>query len=390
MLDMKIPITKTVFGPEEEAAIVKPLRSGWVVQGTYVKEFEDKFAAYTGASHGVATTSCTTALHIAVAALGLQPGDEVIVPSFTWIATANVAEYMGAKPVFCDIDLATYNIDVAQIESLINERTVGIIPVHLFGLPADMGPIVDLANQHGLWVVEDAACGFGAHYHGQHVGTFGQMGAFSFHPRKSISTGEGGMITTNSAELDRLCRTLRDHGASRTDFDRHQEKAAFLLAQYNHLGYNFRMTDLQGAVGGVQMDKGDWVLEQRRRLVANYDKFLEGLGWLEAPIVPEGYEHGYQAYVALFSPETPTLQNVNTLNERRNALMTALEERGISTRQGTHAAALQGYYREKYSINPADYPVAFMAELLTITLPLYPQMTEEEQQYVCDTLVECM
>jgi dTDP-4-amino-4,6-dideoxygalactose transaminase len=189
---MQIPITRTYFGPEEEQAIIAPLRDGWVVQGKRVAEFESKFAQYTGATYAIATSNCTTALHIAVAALQLQPGDEVIVPAFTWISTANVVEYMGATPVFCDIDLTTFNIDVTQIESKITARTVGIIPVHLFGLAADMHPIQAMAAKHGLWIVEDAACGFAATYHGQHVGTFGDFGCFSFHPRKSITTGEGG------------------------------------------------------------------------------------------------------------------------------------------------------------------------------------------------------
>src|SRR5881394_3928340 len=181
---MKVPITKPLFGAEEFEAVQKPLASGWVVQGPYVKQFKDSFNGFTGSHFSIATSSCTTALHIAVAALGLKPGDEVIVPAFTWVSTANVVEYMGARPVFCDIDPSTFNIDPHRIAALINERTVGIIPVHLFGLCADMNPILDLAREHGLWIVEDAACAFGARYQGQHAGTFGEMGAFSFHPRK--------------------------------------------------------------------------------------------------------------------------------------------------------------------------------------------------------------
>ena len=217
---MKIPITKPFFGHEEKQAVQLPLESGWVVQGTFVRKFEEKFSIFTGAHFSIATTSCTTALHVAVTALGLKPGDEVIVPAFTWVSTPNVVEYMGAKPIFCDIDLHTFNIDIDQIETLITSKTVGIIPVHLFGLCADMDPILNMAKKHHLWVIEDAACAFGAWYHGQHAGTFGEIGCFSFHPRKSITTGEGGMITTAKAEIDRLSRMLRDHGASQTDFDR--------------------------------------------------------------------------------------------------------------------------------------------------------------------------
>src|SRR6185436_6919079 len=186
---MKIPITRPFFGEEERRALVAPLDTGWVVQGPEVDRFEKAFAAYAGARHAMATTSCTTALHLAVAALGLKPGDEVIVPGFTWVATPNVVEHMGATPVFCDIDLATFNIDVSRIERLITKNTVGIMPVHLFGLAADMDQVLAIARKHSLWVVEDAACGFAASYRGRHVGTFGDAGCFSFHPRKSITTG---------------------------------------------------------------------------------------------------------------------------------------------------------------------------------------------------------
>lgn len=383
---MNIPITKAVFGPEELRAVQLPLETGWVVQGPYVKQFEERFAAFTGAPFAAATSSCTTALHIAVAALGLKPGDEVIVPAFTWIATANVVEYMGATPIFCDVDLRTFNIDVEQAAALVTPRTVGIIPVHLFGLCADMGALMALAQRHGLWVVEDAACGFGGWYEGRHAGTFGDAGCFSFHPRKSITTGEGGMITTASADLDRLSRTLRDHGASRSDLARHHGKASFLLAEYNHLGYNFRLTDIQGALGCAQMDRAEWVLAERTRRAQRYDALLADVPWLDTPLVPAGYVHGYQSYVCLFRPEEPTLANVERLHAQRNALMSRMEEQGIATRQGTHAPTNTGYYAEKYGLRAEQFPGAHMAELLSLSLPLYPQMTDEEQDYVVEAL----
>ena len=383
---MKIPITKPVFGPAELRAVQQPLESGWVVQGPYVKEFEDKFSAFSGAEFSIATTSCTTALQIAVAILGLQPGDEVIVPAFTWISTANVVEFMGAKPVFCDIDLRTFNLDVGQIEPLITPRTVGIIPVHLFGLCAEMEPILEIAGRHNLWVVEDAACAFGAWYQGQHAGTFGAMGCFSFHPRKSITTGEGGMITTQRGDYDRLARTLRDHGASRSDLARHAGKASFLLAEYNHLGYNYRMTDLQGALGSAQMERAAWILAERARCAQVYDHLLAGMAWLATPVVPDGYVHGYQAYVCLFRPERPALANVEMLHEKRNRVMMALEAKGIATRQGTHAPVILGYYAGKYNLRPDQFPQAYLADHLSLTLPLYPQLTEAEQELVVTEL----
>lgn len=383
---MNIPITKPFFGSEELEAIQKLLESGWVVQGPYVEAFEDKFSNFTGTSFSVATSSCTTALHIAVAALGLKPGDEVIVPAFTWVSTANVVEYMGAKPVFCDIELQTFNIDPNQIETLITPRTVGIIPVHLFGLCADMWPIMEIARQHNLWIVEDAACALGAWYHRQHAGTFGEMGCFSFHPRKSITTGEGGMITTQREEFNQLARSLRDHGASRSDLARHEGKATFLLAEYNHLGYNYRMTDIQGALGCTQMDRVEWILAKRTHIARIYNEILSEVDWLETPLVSEGFVHGYQAYVCLFRPEEPDLGNVEQLHQQRNALMMRLEEKGIATRQGTHTPVILGYYTDKYKLRPEQFPNAYLADRLSLTLPLYVQMMEVEQALVVDEL----
>lgn len=379
---MNIPITKPVFGDEERAAVAAPLETGWVVQGPYVNRFEGLFSTFTGAPHSIAASSCTTALHLAVVALGLKPGDEVIVPAFTWVATANVVEYEGATPIFCDIDLATFNIDVALIESLITPRTVGIIPVHMFGLSADMAPILDIAKRCGLWMVEDAACGFNAWYHGRHAGTFGDAGCFSFHPRKSITTGEGGMITTGRADLDAKCRSLRDHGASRSDLARHQNAAAFLLSDYDHVGYNYRMTDIQGAMGCAQMGRAPAILAGRAARAHGYDAALAGVPWLDLPRVPVGYVHGYQAYVTLFRPETPTMHNVGALHERRNVLMASLEGKGIATRQGSHAPILQGFFARTYGLRPEQFPNACMADRLSLTLPLYPQMTDEEQAFV--------
>jgi dTDP-4-amino-4,6-dideoxygalactose transaminase len=381
-----IPITKPVFGPEELRAVQLPLENGWVVQGPYVEQFEQLFSQYTKARFSAATSSCTTALHIAVAALGLKPGDEVIVPAFTWVATANVVEYMGAKPVFCDVDLRTFNIDPAAIEPLVNERTVGLIPVHLFGLCAQMDEILELAGKHDLWVVEDAACALGGWFQGKHAGTFGDAGAFSFHPRKSITTGEGGMITTEREDLDRLSRSLRDHGASRSDHDRHTTSAAFLLSDYHYLGFNFRMTDIQGALGCAQMERAEGILEARRALAAVYDETLAGLDWLDTPLVPEGHVHGYQAYVTLFRPEEPTIENVHALHEQRNGVMARLEEQGIATRQGTHSPILTPLYADKYELRPEDFPNSVIADRLTMALPLYPQMTEDEQAFVVDEL----
>ena len=383
---MTIPITKPFFGAEEREAVIKPLESGWVVQGPYVRAFEQRFERFTGAPYCAATSSCTTALHLAVAALGVKPGDEVIVPAFTWVATPNVVEYMGATPVFCDVRLTDFNLNVTHLESLVTPRTVGIIPVHLFGLCAEMDAVLAFAKAHGLWVIEDAACGFGATVGGRHAGIFGDVGCFSFHPRKSITTGEGGMVSTTREELYKLICSLRDHGASKTDRERHESAGAFLLAEYPHLGYNFRLTDIQGALGCVQMDRAASLLERRRRVAAWYLERLAGVAWLQAPTVPAGHEHGWQSFVCLFRPEEPTIASLPRLSARRNEVMAAMEGRGVATRQGTHAPVTQRYYVNKYGFRPEDFPAAVIAEGLSLSLPLYPQMTEAEVDTVTHEL----
>jgi perosamine synthetase len=381
-----IPITKAIFDERDFALIQEPLKSGWVVQGRYVREFEELFSQFSGSPYALATTSCTTALHVALAALGIGPGDEVLVPAFTWISTANAVEYLGGTPVFVDIDLATLNIDVARIEERIGERTKAIIPVHLFGLVADMDPILAIARRHGLHVVEDAACAFDAWYKGRHAGTFGDAGCFSFHPRKAITTGEGGMITTASEELARLSASLRDHGATRSDFQRHEHSRAFLLAEYPHLGFNFRMTDIQGALGVTQMQKARDIQASRREAAARYDVMLAGVPWLRLPYRSAEVMHGQQSYVCLFAPDTPSLANVEALHIARNALMERLEAEGISTRQGTHSAAHTAFYRRKYGIAADSLPRAYLAERLSITLPLYAGMTPAESERVVEAL----
>ena len=386
---MRVPIAQPTFGPEESDAVLSALESGWVVQGPRVAEFERRFAEYVGTPHAVATTSCTTALHLAMAILGLEPGDEVVVPAFTWVSTANVVEYMGATPRFCDIELETFNIDPARAEEQVSPRTVGVIPVHLFGLCADMEAVARLAGGHGLWTVEDAACALGAWQHNRHAGTLGDMGAFSFHPRKSITTGEGGMLTTANADWDELARCLRDHGAARSDLDRHEQPRAFLLADFPHLGFNYRMTDVQGALGCAQMERADSILDERRRRAALYYSALADLDWLVTPTVPDANVHGYQSYVCLFTPEPPTLDNLDRLAEMRDQLMTAMEAAGIATRQGTHAAALTGFYRQKYGLRREEFPNAAIAERLSIALPLFAAMSDSMQELVVEELTRC-
>ena len=390
---MKIPIARTSFTEGEINSVLEPLRSGWLVQGPKVQEFEEKWSAFTGAEHSIAVTSCTTALHLSLAALGFGPGDEAIVPAFTWTSTANVVEHLGGSVVFCDIDLNTFNIDPAQIEEKISPRTKAILPVHLFGLAADMSAINRIAEKHGLVVVEDAACGFGARYQGQHVGTQGDTGCFSFHPRKAITTGEGGMVTTNNAALaEKLCR-LRDHGAAMSDLQRHIGARPYLLADHPDAGYNQRMTDIQAALGSAQMDRASEIVEERRRLAERYDEAFAKMAWLQAPAKLAQYEHGYQSYPCLFQPErakaaavTGNTGEIKAINEARNAWMDHLQQVGISTRPATHAVHMLSFYQQKYRIQPEDFPNAFAANDCSISLPLFHGLTQEEQNFVISTV----
>lgn len=383
---MKIPISKPYFGEEERIAVQQPLETGWVVQGPKVAEFEKLFCEYTGAGQALASTSCTTALHMALMALEIGPGDEVILPPFTWVATANVIEMIGAKPVFVDIDLRTFNIDVSRIEAAITPNTRIILPVSLFGLSADMHPIMEMAQQRNLKVIEDDACALGAWYHGHHAGTLADVGCFSFHPRKAITTGEGGMVITNDETLAARMRSIRDHGASISDLARHGKARSYLLPDFNNVGSNYRMNDIQAAVGVVQMGRLEYILEQRIRIATAYDQALAGLDWLSAPFTPKGYIHGYQSYPCLFQPEKITLANVKQLHARRNALMDDLEANGIATRPGTHAVHMLGYFSRKYGIKPEDYPNAYFADQLSIAFPLFTTLTEEEQEYIIEHL----
>lgn len=384
---MKIPISKILFDEDDFNIVQEPLKSGWVVQGKFVAEFENLFSNFSKAKYSVAVSSCTTALHLALLALDIKQGDEVIVPAFTWISTANAVEYIGAKPIFCDIDLQTYNLDTTQITSKITSKTKAIIPVHLFGLAANMKDVLEIAKKYSLKIVEDAACGFGTLHNGVPVGTIGDIGCFSFHPRKAITTGEGGMLTTNHEDYAKHLKTLRNHGASVSDFEKINQKYTFLLSEYNEVGFNYRLTDIQGALGVSQMRKADFILRERKEKADIYRKLLEDIHWLKLPFIPTYSNHAYQAFVCLFEPEKITLENIEKIHSQRNELMFQLENKGIITRQGTHAVTAQSVYQQKYDIKNHDFPNAYIADRATIALPLYPKMTMEEQTYVVENLI---
>jgi dTDP-4-amino-4,6-dideoxygalactose transaminase len=367
-----IPIAAPVVGEEEWQAVREPLESGWLTQGPKVAQFEAAFAERHSVAHGVATTSCTTALHLGLAALGIGPGDEVIVPAFTWVATANVVRYCGATPVFADVDRATYNVDPESLAAAVTPRTRAAIPVHLFGLCADVDA-VRAALPDGALVLEDAACAAGASYHGRPAGGLGDAAAFSFHPRKSITTGEGGMVTTGDDGLAERARVLRNHGASISEEARHRGTAPYLLADYDVLGFNYRMSDLQAAIGLVQLTRLDGLVAERARWAAWYDDALADLEWLKTPAVPDGYGHGWQSYVCLVEDGAPA---------ERDEILRILHEHGIGGRPGTHAVTELGLYREAAGTRPT----ARALDERTLAIPLHNRMSEDDYVYVAERL----
>jgi Predicted pyridoxal phosphate-dependent enzyme apparently involved in regulation of cell wall biogenesis len=371
-----IQIAEPFLDEQEWVAVKAPLESGWLTQGPKVKDFEQAFALRHKVANALAVTSCTTALHLALLALGVGPGDAVVVPSFTWVATANVVEYCGARPYFCDSCRDTYNLDLSRLEQLLDDlqkrgvRPKAVIAVHLFGLMTDMAALNEMADRYSFRIVEDAACAAGADQMGRPAGGWGEVGCFSFHPRKIITTGEGGMCTTNNDLIAAHIGQLRSHGASLSEEQRHSSDSPFLMPDFNEVGYNYRMSDLLGAVGLVQLTRLDNLIAQRRKLAAFYDEHLKDLNWLITPNVPADFAHSFQAYVCLVDRDRQSLP--------RNEIMGRLQKAGIASRAGTHAIHELGFYRDKYRLAPSDLPVASELYSQTITLPLHNKMTEDD------------
>ena len=363
-------ITNPKFDHEEIEQIQKCLDSGWVTQGPMVHAFEALIGRRHAASHALATTSCTAALHLSTLALELGPGDEVIVPAFTWVTSAHCVEYVGATVVFADVDLSTFNLDPAAVEAAITPRTKAIVAVHLFGKAAPMDELKKLAIRHGLKIIEDAACAIGTTYKGQPVGVIGDLGCFSFHPRKVITTGEGGMVTTNDAKLAERVKWYRNHGATGPAFGADPSKP-YTMSTFDVLGFNLRMSDIQAAVGVAQAAKLEGLLAERRRLALRYSELLAEIGEVVLPTDDAG--HTYQSYVIRLRQHNMT---------RRNLLMEHLAKSDIQTRPGTHAAHRLGYYAKKYAIDAAKFPNACQAEDTTITLPIFPDMTDAQSRFV--------
>src|SRR5580700_11179688 len=376
-MNRKIAISLPSTGEEEWQACREPLMSGWLTQGPKVAAFEKAFAARHEVAHAFAVTSCTTALHLALAALGVGPGDEVIVPAFTWIATANVVLYCGATPVFADVARETYNVDPAEVARKLSPRTRAVIAVHLFGLCVDMDALRRVVPAH-VAIIEDAACASGASYKGAAAGGLTAAGAFSFHPRKSITTGEGGMITTNDAHLANTANMLRNHGAAISEEQRHRGPRPYLLPEFNLLGFNYRMTDLQGAVGLVQLEKLDRFISERQRWAEYYRDELSVIPWLRMPQFPSDGQHAWQAFVVYVDARRAPLP--------RNDIIERLQSEGISTRPGTHAIHLLGYYRKRFGFVPEDFPAARDCDANTMAIPLHNRMSADDYRHVVDAL----
>ena len=371
-----IPISLPSMGDEEWQAVREPINSGWITQGPKVKEFEKLFADRHQVKYALAVSNCTTALHVALLACEVGPGDEVLVPAFTWVATANAVLYCGAIPVFVDIDPITFNIDISQIARKISPKTKAIIPVHLFGLCADVDAIK--RDFPKLKIVEDGACAAGAALRGKPAGSMGDIGCFSFHPRKSVTTGEGGMLTTNDEGIASYLDMLRNHGASISEEQRHHGAKPYLLAAFDVIGYNYRMTDLQGAIGVVQLKKLDRFINERQEWADFYSNELKSVPWLRTPHVEKGYKHGWQSYV--------TFVDESKAPGKRNEIMEILQQKGISTRPGTHAVHMLGAYAGRYGIAPMDFPGAYAANEYSMAIPLHNRMTPEDYQYIVDIL----
>ena len=371
-----IPIMRPWLGVEEQLAVADALASGWIAQGPRVAAFEASVCAALDAAHAVATTSCTTALHLALHALGVGRGDEVVVPSLSFIATANAPRYVGARPVFAEVDLQTQNLTPETVECALSPATRAVVVVHQAGMPADVEAIEAVCGPRGVDVIEDGACAIGSTYRGRPVGG-GKLVALSFHPRKLLTTGEGGMLLTPDAGLARRLRRLREHGMAVSAHERH-ERSTVLLEEYVELGFNFRMTDLQAAVGLAQLPKLDAMIAERRRLAEVYRTALADVPGLVLPGDPPHGTTNYQSFVVRLEDD---------LRVDRDAVMQQLLDQGIATRRGIMAAHLEPACT---GLPAPALPVTERLTRRTLILPLFHGMTEDQLERVADALTEAV
>ena len=366
-----IPIAKPYITVEEAQAAYDTILTGWITQGPKVAEFEEKFANYTGAKHAIAVSNCTTALHLSMIVAGVNSGDEVICPSMSYIATANCIKYVGATPVFAEVK-EDYNIDIEDVKKKITSKTKAILIVHQIGMPADIDAFTQLCKEKNLVLIEDAACAIGSSYNGKKIGSHSDLVCFSFHPRKVISTGDGGMITTtNQAYADRM-KLLRQHGMSVSDRVRHQS-SKIVFEDHLEVGYNYRMTDIQAAVGIKQLEKLDWIVEERRKIAKRYLEGLKDIDCIRLPVEGDGKFSNIQSFSIYLKDNCPI---------ERNNLMQELLDRGISSRRG-----IMTTHRETaYSFQNISLPISEDLADRSIIIPLYVPMKVEDIQYVIYSL----
>jgi perosamine synthetase len=372
-----IRLTVPSIGDDDLLAVQNVLRTGFLVQGERVAQFEKALAQYVGVKRAVAVSNCTAALHLALLALNIGPGDLVLVTTYSWIATANVIELCGAQPIFVDIEPDSFNMDprrlqetieqVNQVESLAR-RMKAILPVHAFGQMANMLAIQRIADSHSLPIIEDAACALGADLNGKQAGGWGIMGCFSFHPRKAITTGEGGMITTDDEEIANKLQALRNHGQSP------------LSKEFIMLGYNYRLTEFQAALGLTQLNKLGRIIEARRRMAALYTSLFADTA-VQSPVIMEGGNPVYQSYVVLL-PERAAA--------KRDKIIQQMRSEGVETTIGTIHMPLTDCFRTKYRFQPGDFPVTDAVSQRALTLPLYETITEEDVHLVAETLLRAI
>jgi dTDP-4-amino-4,6-dideoxygalactose transaminase len=367
-----IPIAKPYLTVEEAQAAYDTILTGWITQGPRVAEFEKNFAAYTGAKYAVAVSNCTTALHLAMIVAGVSEGDEVICPSMSYVATANSIKYVGAKPVFAEVIPSTYNLDPADTEKKITAKTKAILLVHQIGMPADIDAFQKLASKYNLKLIEDAACAAGSSYNGKKIGSHSELVCFSFHPRKVISTGDGGMVTTNNEAYYNRMKLLRQHGMSVNDRVRH-ESSKIIFEDHIEVGYNYRMTDIQAAVGIKQLEKLDWIVAERRKIAMQYNEAFKDIDCIRLPLEEEGYFSNYQSYSIYLENNCPL---------SRNEIMQKLLDAGIASRRGIMTTHRETAYKAESA--GLSLPVSEDACDRSIILPLYIPMEQSDIERVIE------